>query len=124
MFGKNKEPEFQFNLGDRVKDTITSFTGIVIARTQWLNNCNTYTVKPTILKDGVPQDGQHFDEPQLKIVEEKVHKESRSTGGPERAVSQTNRWSRTCSVPDQPGLIRLNLTVSQATLRGFSLPVM
>ncbi len=91
MFGTRKEPEFKFNLGDKVQDTITGFTGIVTLRSQWLNNCNTYGVQPTELKDGSPQDRQHFDEPQLALVEEKVVSESRTTGGPERHVPATNR---------------------------------
>lgn len=91
MFGKKKEPEFKFNLGDKVKDSITGFTGVITLRSQWLNNCNTYGVQPTELKDGAPQERQHFDEPQLIVVEEKVSKESRSTGGPERQVPATNR---------------------------------
>ena len=91
MFGKKKDPEFKFNLGDKVKDTITGFTGVITLRSQWLNNCNTYGVQPTELKDGAPQERQHFDEPQLVVVEEKVAKESRNTGGPERHVPATNR---------------------------------
>lgn len=91
MFGSKKEPGFEFNLGDRVKDEITGFSGVVTRRTQWLNNCNTYGVQRTELKDGIPQDPQSFDEPQLSIVEKKVVKESRHTGGPERHVPISNR---------------------------------
>lgn len=91
MFGRKKEPEFKFNLGDKVRDTITGFTGIVTLRSQWLNNCNTYGVQPTALKDGAPQERQHFDEPQLELLDEKVVTESRITGGPERHVPTANR---------------------------------
>lgn len=91
MFGKNKQKEFKFNLGDKAKDTITGFEGVVTGRHQWLNNCNTYSVQPTVLKDGRPQDNCNFDEPQLELVEEKVHQGNRNTGGPERKVSQPNR---------------------------------
>ena len=34
------------NLGDEVKDTITGFKGIVVARTEWLNGCARVTVQP------------------------------------------------------------------------------
>ena len=91
MFEKKKEPEFKFDVGSKVKDIITGFNGIIIYRTQWLNNCNTYGVQPTELKDGKPLDREHFDEPQLELVEEKVVKPSRATGGPERPVPATNR---------------------------------
>jgi hypothetical protein len=83
---KKKEPEFKFDLGDKVKDHITGFAGIVTLRSQWLNNCNTYGVQPTELKDGAPQEREHFDEPQLAVVAENVASGSRSTGGPERHV--------------------------------------
>jgi len=91
MFGKPKPKEFKFELGSEVKDIITGFKGVVVHRGQWLNNCNTYTVKPRALKDGMPQEAQHFDEPQLELIEEDCFKPSRETGGPERKVSQTNR---------------------------------
>ena len=81
---------FKFNLGDIVVDEITGFQGVVTLRSQWLNCCNTYGVQPKELKDGVPQERQNFDEPQLRIVEEKVHKEHRETGGPERHVPKNN----------------------------------
>jgi len=92
LFKLKKDPEYKFNLGDKTKDKITGFEGIVIGRHQWLNNCNTYSVQPTILKDGVPQDRHTFDEPQLEIVEEKIHTPSRKTGGPERKISPPNRF--------------------------------
>jgi len=50
-----------------------------------------YGVQPQELKDGMPQDRQHFDEPQIEVIEEKILKESRATGGPERSVPATNR---------------------------------
>ncbi len=80
--------DFKFNLGDKVKDQITGFEGVVVCRSQWLNCCNTYTVKPVELKDGVPQEAVYFDEPQLDLVVEKLHKENRETGGPEREVKR------------------------------------
>jgi len=87
------DSNFKFGLGDKVSDTITGFKGIVVRRTQWLNNCNTYGVQPVKLKEGMPQDAQNFDEMQLAVVEEKVHKEHRSTGGPDRDVpSTTNNY--------------------------------
>lgn len=91
MFGKKKDPKFKFNLGDEIKDKITGFHGIIIARTQWIHNCNTYGIRSRELKDNIPLDTQFFDEPQLEIVKEKVVKEKRATGGPCDAVFQTNR---------------------------------
>ena len=94
---KKKQPlgtphNFKYNLGDKVEDVVTGFKGILIARTQWLNNCNTYTLQPRKLVDGTPQKSQVFDEPQIRLVKAddlglKVVDEEK-TGGPERAVLQ------------------------------------
>lgn len=90
MFGKS-EVKFKFNVGDKAKDTITGFAGIIIYRTQWLNNCNTYGVASQELKDGVPVKNQHFDEPQLMMVDKEAIKKSQKTGGPCGEVNRTNR---------------------------------
>lgn len=92
MFGsKKQEPNYKIELGSKVKDKITGFTGIVIHRTQWLHNCNTYGLKPQELKDGKPIDVVCFDEPQLEVVEEEVIEKKRKTGGPCETPQRTNR---------------------------------
>jgi len=92
MFGtKKKTPEFKFDLGDELLDTITGFQGICTARHQWIHNCNTYSLQHQKLKDGKPIERETFDEPQLKIVKKEVIKSKRNTGGPTDAPSQTNR---------------------------------
>ena len=83
--------DFKFNLGDLVADIVTGFSGIVVVRCQWLNNCNTYGVQSVKLKDGVPRERIYFDEPQLQLLRSGVFESSRSTGGPERSISETNR---------------------------------
>lgn len=88
---ERKEPEFKFNLGSKVKDILTGFTGILECRSQWLHNCNTYGIKPSKLnKDGEPARTQYFDEPQLILVEENVVEPKRDTGGPCKDIPQTN----------------------------------
>lgn len=85
--------EFEFNLGDKVKDQITGFAGIVTCRSQWLNGCNTYGLQTEKLKDGeVPQDRQHFDAPQLKLVKAAAVKSRKvRAGGPVKDVPVPNR---------------------------------
>ena len=56
---------FKFNLGDRVKDYVTGFEGVVVSRTQFLNRCIRYAVQPVELDKGRVQDCCHFDEEQL-----------------------------------------------------------
>jgi hypothetical protein len=60
---------FKFNLGDKVKCTITGYQGIVTSRTQWLNGCIRYGVQSDKLNsDGKVKDSEGFDEQQLKLV--------------------------------------------------------
>lgn len=55
-------------LGDLVRDKITGYTGIAVARTEWLHGCVRVTVQSQELKDGKPVETSTFDEPQLAIV--------------------------------------------------------
>lgn len=55
-------------LGDRVKDSVSGFEGIAIARTTWLNGCVRWTLQPAIDKDGDLPSPQTFDEYQLTVA--------------------------------------------------------
>lgn len=63
-------------LGDKVKDLITGYTGIVVARTQFINGCIQYSIERKLKKgeemhpDGVPS----IDSTNLIIIEKKVIK--------------------------------------------------
>ena len=54
-------------LGQKVKDSITGFEGIVVARAEYLNGCVSCQVEAKELKDGVPLQAQWFDEQRLTI---------------------------------------------------------
>lgn len=64
--------EFKFNRGDRVKDKVTGFQGVIVSRADHISGCDTYGVQPEKLKDGVPQDTRWFDEPRLVLVKAEV----------------------------------------------------
>lgn len=73
----------RIELGDKVKDTITGFAGVVIAKTQWLHGCERITIQPEKLHEGKPVETQSFDEPQLEVVKKKKIQEGQhNTGGP------------------------------------------
>jgi hypothetical protein len=87
-------------LGDRVKDPITGFTGIVTVTAQFLHGCTRCGVLSETLKDGLPQLEQHFDQAQLTVVDKGIFTpatvrviqtaarrpaEERAPGGPPRA---------------------------------------
>lgn len=69
-------------LGERVTDRITGFTGIVVARTEFLNGCIRVGVQSETLKDGKVLDPEYFDEQQVGPSEAK-------SGGP---APVTPRW--------------------------------
>lgn len=71
------------NLGDKVKDIVTGFEGIAVAKTTWLNGCTRIGLQSDKLKDGLPTEAQWFDEPQLKLIKpNQVSCGPRDTGGP------------------------------------------
>ncbi len=77
------------NLGDKVKDKVTGFTGIAIGRTTWLHGCDRYVVQPIVGKDGKLPENQVFDELQLEVVSKKKGKRSENqTGGYDFKVGQ------------------------------------
>lgn len=73
-------------LGDRVKDRITGFQGIAVARTEWLYGCVRITVQPEKRDgDGKLLANETFDAPQLALVRAGVVK----GGQVERATPRT-----------------------------------
>ena len=75
----------KIQLGDKVKDTVTGFTGIAVGRTEWIAGCSRITIQPECKKGKEMdlEDNQTFDEPLLKIIrKKKVEKKSPKTGGP------------------------------------------
>jgi hypothetical protein len=56
-------------LGSLVRDTISGFEGIAMARADYLTACTTYAVAAKGLHEGKPIAWQWFDEPRLEVVE-------------------------------------------------------
>ena len=84
---------FKYPLGVMARDRFTGFTGLIVARCQWITNCNTYALKPRELKDGQPADRVWFDEPEIEVTSEQEEMTpQQDNGGPERQVGVTNRY--------------------------------
>lgn len=79
-------------LGDRVRDVVSGFIGIVVGKSQWINGCSTSGVKSEELKDGLPTEIQWFDDPQIKIEEKNVIECGIDPGGPVKNPKQL--WFR------------------------------
>jgi len=55
-------------LGQRVRDVVTGFEGIVVSRVEYLSGCVQYCVKPHVGEDGKMLEGEYIDEQRIEIV--------------------------------------------------------
>ena len=56
-------------LGQKVRDKITGFSGIVTGRVEYLTGCNQLLVAPPIKDDGAWRDSQWFDEQRVDVLD-------------------------------------------------------
>ncbi len=56
-------------LGAKVRDKITGYTGIAVSRHTYLSGCDRISVQAPVDSDGNLPDSQAFDEPMLEFVE-------------------------------------------------------
>lgn len=63
---------FKHDLGIRVKDIITGYTGIITGRAEHITGCNTYWVNSQTIKDGKIVGAEYFDEDRLVKVDEGI----------------------------------------------------
>ena len=69
-------------LGNRAKDSITGFEGIVTARSEYLYGCVRVLIEPRSLTgEGKPIEGAWFDEQRISLESEA------KIGGPARVVA-------------------------------------
>ena len=75
-------------LGDEVKDKITGFKGIAIARSIWLTGCDRITIQPKGLdKDGKIFEQATFDGGMIEVIGKKKHeRKNNRTGGPKPEI--------------------------------------
>lgn len=59
-------------LGDKVKDEITGFEGIVTGACHYISGCDQYLLQPKVKEDGTKVDGCWFDVDRLVVLEEQV----------------------------------------------------
>lgn len=81
----------KFELGETLRDKITFFQGVALARTEYFTGCDHYGLCSRELKDNVPMDWQWFDETRLVRVESaaKIEREERKpTSGPQPHAPQ------------------------------------
>ena len=72
----------EIKLGDKVRCKITGFTGIAVAKTEFLNGCVQWNVLPKAGKDAKMPEDMGIDEQSLEIIPLKKKKiKRRDTGG-------------------------------------------
>ena len=73
----------EINIGDRVKDKVTNFVGIVTGRAIYMNGCVRCRVEAPVKKDGALIEGEWIDEGQLVFVKSVFTETGENvTGGP------------------------------------------
>ena len=76
--------EIQF--GDKVKDTVTGFSGIVTAKAFYATGCNQLLVQPKLSKKNTWSSPHWFDIERVELVEKgKVDIKASPSGGPRGA---------------------------------------
>lgn len=73
-------------LGQKAKDKITGFKGILVGRCQYITGCDQYGIAPPA-KDGKTGDTNWFDEGRIEIIGKGVlpkEVKSKINGGPNR----------------------------------------
>lgn len=63
----------KINFGDKVRDKITNFEGVVAGFCSYITGCNQFLIIPKC-KDNERTDGDWFDEGRLKIIKKELSK--------------------------------------------------
>jgi len=82
---------FKYSLGDLLRDGITGFEGIVMARVEYFTGCIQYGIQPATLdKDGKMPDWEWLDEGRLSPGHSSKSLKKGVAGGPMPATPQKN----------------------------------
>jgi len=68
---------FALELGRKVKDNVTGFSGIITGRVEYLTGCRQYLVMPKALRNNKMPTGEWIDEDRL------INKTKKNSGGPQ-----------------------------------------
>ncbi len=78
----NEIRNFSIHLESTVRDKVTSFSGMVIGRAEYMTGCRQYLVQPRGGDPAKKPESEWFDEARLLIVEDVAEKGTPETGGP------------------------------------------
>ena len=69
-------------LGDKARDTVTGYKGIVVCISDWLSGCRRISIQSKKLVNGVPVDAHAFDAEQVEVITSDAMSVSAPSGGP------------------------------------------
>ena len=85
----------EIELGDKVKCIYTGFTGVTVAKIEFINGCVQFSVQPKVDKDGKYPEEMNIDNSSLIIIKKnkvkKVFKEEKEESGGRSTVSSRMR---------------------------------
>jgi len=81
--------------GNKVKDSITGFAGVAVAKTIWISGNVTIQIEATALEKSEPIDGHAFEYERVELVEESkppmsAKSDPSKPGGPQKDPVQRN----------------------------------
>ncbi len=78
----------KIKLGAEVRDKVTGYSGIAVARTEYLQGCARITVQAKVKEDGEVPDELTFDEPLLEVTGRGILPEEKEPAGGPRGISR------------------------------------
>ena len=71
-------------LGQKARDRITGFTGVITGHVAYISGCNQVLLVPQVGKDGKLVDSQWFDEQRVEILKAlRINLDNSRTPGPD-----------------------------------------
>ena len=80
---------FRLELGQKVRDRISGFKGVVMARVEYITGCHQYAICPQkVEKDGGLPVWDYLDDDRLAKAPGKITLEKKPTGGPQQTPAR------------------------------------
>ena len=76
-------------MGQKVKDVITGFSGVVTGKAQYITGCQQVLVVPPVKSDGDSVSGQWLDEDRLEVVDQSRIELPVTSSGPDMSPSRS-----------------------------------
>ena len=78
-----KTKHMKIKLGDHVRDKVSGFEGIAVAKVKYLNGCLQFGIKSKIGSDGKMPESEYVDWQQLERIDKGIDLRTKQVGGPQ-----------------------------------------